>query len=198
LAKKIDSAVFPGLQGGPHNATTAAIAVAAREAGTASFRRYGQQVRKNAAALAEGLRREGLQLVGGGTDNHLLIVDFSEVAVGMGGMIARALDVAGIYANKNTVPGEKGSPVYPSGLRLGTPLVTTRGMKEREMKQVAQWIGAVSRQVMASRQLPEGKEEKRAYLEQFLQEVEGDKYLRGVEREVRAFAREFPLFAWPY
>jgi glycine hydroxymethyltransferase len=196
LANKIDKAVFPGLQGGPHNATTAAIAVAAGEASTASFKKYGAQIRKNATALAEALKKEGMDLVGGGTDNHLMIVDFTRYAVGMGEMIAHALDTAGIYANKNTVPGEKGSPRYPSGLRLGTPLVTTRGMKEKEMKQIAKWIAQVSKYVMENNKLPTDKTEKMAYVDNYLKSCEQDKYLLGIAKEVKVFCADFPMFAW--
>lgn len=195
LASKIRKAVFPGLQGGPHNATTAAIAVAAAEAMQPAYKKYGKQIRKNAAVLAESLQKKGLKLVGDGTQTHLMLIDYSQMAPGMGGVIARALDVAGIYANKNTVPGEKGSPVYPSGLRLGTPLVTTRGMEEREMRQIAAWIAKVSEHVVKTYELPEDLEQRKYFVERYYKEMLEDKQLRAIEAEVKAMAREFPLFA---
>lgn len=194
LTKKIAKAVFPGLQGGPHNATTAAIAIAAGEAATPSFKRYGKQIVKNAQALAAELQRQGLKLVGDGTTTHLLIIDYSQQAAGMGGMIARALDVAGIYANKNTIPGEKGSPMFPSGVRLGTPLVTTRGMKEKEMVQIARWIAQVSRHVQTTYPLPPDKEQRKYFLKTYYQQIEHDRALRQIFLEVKKLTSQFPLF----
>ena len=135
---KIDRAVFPGLQGGPHDNTTAAIAVALSEAGKPSFKKYGQQVVSNAKILTAELKKGGLNLVAGGTECHLLVVDFKN-RNSAGKEIAAALETAGIITNKNTVPGDK-SPFYPSGIRLGTPAITTRGMKEKEMKIIAKWV----------------------------------------------------------
>ncbi|HEY3116151.1 MAG TPA: serine hydroxymethyltransferase [Chloroflexota bacterium] len=138
-AKKIDQAVFPGLQGGPHNHTTAAIAVALREAQQPEFKAYAHQIVANAKALAETLLEGGFDLVTGGTDNHLILVDLTNKEV-PGKIAAKALDRAGIVANYNTVPYDPRKPFDPSGLRLGTPAVTTRGMKEAEMRQIGRWI----------------------------------------------------------
>ena len=138
-AKAIDKAVFPGLQGGPHNHTTAALAVALGEAQTPAFKDYAHQIVKNAKALAEALKSHGLDLVSGGTDNHLVLVDLTSKNV-PGKMAAKAMDKAGIVANYNTVPFDKRKPFDPSGLRLGTPAVTSRGMKEKEMTQIADWM----------------------------------------------------------
>ena len=138
VAVKIDRAVFPGLQGGPHNNTTAGIAIALSEAERPSFKEYGKQILSNAKVLAAELKKGGLNIVTGGTECHLLVVDLTNQNLG-GKEIAQALETAGIITNKNTVPGDK-SPFYPSGIRLGTPAITTRGMKEREMKMVAKWI----------------------------------------------------------
>src|SRR3972149_10410658 len=140
LSDKIDKAVFPALQGGPHNATTAGGVLVAAEAMTPAFKRYGKQIRRNADALAAALQKKGLKLVGGGTETHLMLIDLTNYGKGMGLQVAYAMDVAGIYANRNTIPHEPMSPFYPSGVRLGTPMVTTRGMKEKEMRQVAAWI----------------------------------------------------------
>jgi len=138
-AKAIDRAVFPGLQGGPHNGTTAAIAVAAKLASTDEFKAYAHQIVENAKALAEGLLSRGLQLVTGGTDNHLLISDLSTKGV-PGKVAAQALDRAGIVTNYNSVPFDKRKPFDPSGLRFGTPAVTSRGMGTDEMDSLAGWM----------------------------------------------------------
>jgi len=138
-AKAIDKAVFPGLQGGPHNQTTAAIAVALGEALQPSFRAYAHQVVENARALAAELKARGFDLVSGGTDNHLVLVDLRNKGIG-GKPAAEAMERAGLVANYNTVPNETRKPSDPSGLRLGTPSVTSRGFGAAECKQVAAWI----------------------------------------------------------
>jgi glycine hydroxymethyltransferase len=138
-AKPIDKAVFPGLQGGPHNHTTAGIAVALREAAAPEFRAYAHQVVANAQALATALVEIGFDLVSGGTDNHLLLIDLTGKNIG-GKPAARALDRAGIELNYNTVPYDTRKPFDPSGIRLGTPALTTRGLTEEQMPQVAAWI----------------------------------------------------------
>jgi glycine hydroxymethyltransferase len=139
LPTLIDRAVFPGLQGGPHNHQTAAIAVALKEASTPEFKAYGEQIVKNAKALAEALTSKDFKLVTGGTDNHLLLIDLTNKDL-PGKDVETALGKAGITANKNTVPFDPRSPFDPSGIRMGTPALTTRGMKETEMQQVAEWI----------------------------------------------------------
>jgi glycine hydroxymethyltransferase len=140
-AKTIDKAVFPGLQGGPHNHTTAGIAVALKEAAEPEFARYARQVVANAAALAATLTGRGFELVSGGTDNHLILIDLSSRGIG-GKPAARALDRAGIELNYNTVPFDTRKPFDPSGIRLGTPAVTTRGLTEEHMPRIAAWIDA--------------------------------------------------------
>jgi glycine hydroxymethyltransferase len=141
-AKALDKAVFPGLQGGPHNHTTAAIAVALKEAATDDFKRYAGQIVTNAKALAASLTEKGFDLVSGGTDNHLILMDLTNKDV-PGKIAAKALDAAGLECNYNTVPFDPRKPFDPSGLRIGTPAVTTRGMGEDEMKQIAAWMDAV-------------------------------------------------------
>ena len=141
-AKALDRAVFPGLQGGPHNHTTAAIAVALKEAATEDFRRYAHQIVANAKALAAALIDRGFELVTGGTDNHLILVDLTSKGVG-GKPAAKALDRAGIELNYNTVPYDPRKPFDPSGIRLGTPAVTTRGLSEEHMPQIATWMDEV-------------------------------------------------------
>ena len=138
-AKAVDRAVFPGLQGGPHNHTTAGIAVALREASTPAFREYAAQVVANAKALATALVERGFDLISGGTDNHLILADLTGKGVG-GKPAAKALDRAGIELNYNTVPYDTRKPFDPSGIRLGTPALTTRGLTEAQMPQVAAWM----------------------------------------------------------
>lgn len=167
LAEAIDKAVFPGLQGGPHNQTTAAIGVALREAATPEFRAYGHQIVSNARALAEELLARGFALVSGGTDNHLILIDLSNKAV-TGKKAAKALDRAGIVCNYNTVPYDPRKPFSPSGIRLGTPSVTSRGMKEPEMRRIGAWIGEV------------------------VANIEDEEAQRRIAGEVREMCRAFP------
>ena len=142
-AKKIDRAVFPGLQGGPHNHTTAAIAVAAKEASTPEFKTYAANIVANAKGLGEELVARGFSLITGGTDNHLLLIDMT--SKGMAGKpYAQALERAGIVCNCNSIPFDPRKPFDPSGIRLGTPAVTSRGMGLAEMKQLAGWMDSVA------------------------------------------------------
>ena len=143
-AKKVNSKIFPGIQGGPLEHVIAAKAVAFAEALKPEFKAYAAQVVLNAKALAQGLLAQGFDLVTGGTDNHLLLVDLSNTEVS-GKEAEEALDRAGITVNKNTVPNEKRSPFVTSGIRIGSPALTTRGMRETEMQQVATWIAQVLR-----------------------------------------------------
>jgi glycine hydroxymethyltransferase len=138
-AKALDKAVFPGLQGGPHNHTTAGIAVALSEAARPDFREYAAGVVANAKALAEALLARGFDLVSGGTDNHLILMDVTGKGIA-GKPLAKALDRAGIELNYNTVPFDPRKPFDPSGLRLGTAAVTTRGLGTEQMPQIAEWI----------------------------------------------------------
>ena len=138
-AKAIDKAVFPGLQGGPHNHTTAAIAVALGEAAKPEFRDYAHRIVANAKALAQALSERGFDLVSGGTDNHLLLVDLTSKQIG-GKPAAKALDRAGIELNFNTVPFDPRKPFDPSGIRLGTAAITTRGLTPEHQPRIAEWI----------------------------------------------------------
>ena len=146
-ASAIDKAVFPGLQGGPHNQTTAGIAVALKEASTDDFKKYAHAIVANAKALAEALSARGFDLVSGGTDNHLILIDLTNKNV-PGKKAAHALDRAGLVLNYNSVPFDPRKPFDPSGIRLGTPSITSRGMGASEMTQLAGWI---DRAVEASR-----------------------------------------------
>ncbi len=145
-ADKVDRAVFPGLQGGPHMHTLTAIAVALAEANTPEFVAYAKQIVKNAKALAEKLLEYGFNLVSGGTDNHLMLIDLRNKGI-PGKKLAKALDRARIVTNYNTVPGDTAPPLNPSGLRLGTPAITTRGMKEPEAQQIATFIQRVAENI---------------------------------------------------
>ena len=141
-AKRVDKSVFPGLQGGPHMHTMTGIAVALAEADTPEFVAYAKQVVKNAKALAEKLMEFGFELVSGGTDNHLMLVDLRNKNI-PGRKLAKALDRARIVCNYNTIPGDPAPPKSPNGLRLGTPAITTRGMKEPQMQEIAGFINQI-------------------------------------------------------
>ncbi len=147
LAKRIDRCVFPTLQGGPHMATIAAMAVAFKEAATEAYRQYARQVAANCRRLAEGLLARGHSLVSGGTDNHLLVMDFRESPYS-GKQVAKALAQAGIVCNFNMVPGDPRKPFVTSGVRMGTPAITSMGMKEPEMDLIAGWIDEVCRHLV--------------------------------------------------
>jgi glycine hydroxymethyltransferase len=142
-ADAIDKAVFPGLQGGPHNHTTAALAVALKEAATDEFKVYAQAIVDNARVLGEELAAYGFKLASGGTDNHLLLVDATARGV-VGHNMAKSLDAAGIVCNYNLVPGDTRPAMRPSGIRMGTAAVTSRGFGAEEMKQLAAWIDRVA------------------------------------------------------
>lgn len=165
LPKKIDKAIFPGLQGGPHMHQVAAIAVCLKEASTPAFKKYASQVVKNAKALAEELKNCGFNLVSGGTDNHLILVDLRNKNI-TGPEAQDLLESAGITINKNTIPFDPAPPFSPSGIRMGTPALTTRGMKEGEMKKVASWINEI---------------------------ILKPKSAKKVREEIKSFCKKFPL-----
>lgn len=191
LASKIDKGVFPGLQGGPHDHQTAAIALALKEAATPAFKKYGKQIVKNAQALSKSLKENGVAVVTGGTENHLLRIDISGIYGPGGGVFgADAMEAGGMTANKNTIPNDPGTPFYPSGIRIGTPALTTRGMKEADMKKVGAWI---ARALFAVRQykLPEtGRPE---YIAQFHKDLAKNKELKAIKAEIAKFTKKFPL-----
>ncbi|MBI4096446.1 MAG: serine hydroxymethyltransferase [Candidatus Levybacteria bacterium] len=199
LGDKIDKAVFPGLQGGPHDNQTAAIAVALLEASKASFKKYGQQIVKNAKVLADELASFDFNLISGGTDNHLLLIDLSNKKVN-GAVAALALEVAGIVVNKNAVPEDTLPPFYPSGIRLGTPAITTRGMKEKEMVKIGKWINEVISEV-SNQVLPNDngfdkltiKEKRKEFWRRFRVDVIKNKKLLKIAKEVKYLCQKFPL-----
>jgi glycine hydroxymethyltransferase len=191
MGDKIDKAVFPGLQGGPHDNVTAAIAVALKEASTPEFKKYANQIVVNAKILARTLVEEGFILTTGGTDNHLMVVDLRPQGV-IGNIAAEALEEAGIVVNRNSVPHDPNPPFYPSGIRLGTPAITTRGMKEKEMKVIGKWIAEAIKEVSGSR-LPGTKEERIEYLKKFRQSVAKNKTLAKICADVKILTTRFPL-----
>jgi len=145
-AKKVDKAVFPGLQGGPHMHTMTAIAVAMAEADTPEFVAYAKQIVENAKALAEKLLECGFDLVTGGTDNHLILIDLRNKNI-PGKKLAKALDRARIVTNYNTIPGDPAPPMNPNGLRIGTPAITTRGFKQEQAKRIAGFISKIAENI---------------------------------------------------
>jgi len=169
FAKDIDRAVFPALQGGPHDHVNAAKAVAFHEAAQPEFKEYAAQIVRNAKALAEELLARGLKLVSGGTDNHLILVDLTEKEI-TGKQAEEALDRASITCNKNMIPFDPRTPFNPSGIRLGTPALTTRGMKEGEMKQVGRFIAEV------------------------IDHVDDETVAEKIKKEVRQLCQAFPLY----
>lgn len=193
LPAKINKAVFPGLQGGPHDNQTAAIAVALYEASTAKFKKYAAQIVKNAQVLAKVLKEGGLDLVGGGTENHLILVDLSRVlGIGNGIFVEKALDLVGLTVNKNTVPQEKSSPFYPSGIRLGTPAVTSRGMKEKEMMIIGKTIIEVIN-ILKKFKLPENKDEKKNFLNKLMRDLLKKREIKRLRRKIKQMALKSPL-----
>ncbi len=193
LADKIDRVVFPGLQGGPHDHTTAGIAVALSEASKPEFKEYGQQIVRNSKALAEELMNNGLKLVTNGTDTHLMLIDLTPFGKGNGVFVQDALEAAGITLNKNTIPNEPSSPFYPSGVRLGTPAITSRGMKESEMKIIGKLIAQVVYAVKDC-QLPENKEERGEYLKKFREEIKNNEIIKIVRQQVLELCNRFSLY----
>ncbi len=169
-AKKLNSNIFPGIQGGPLMHVIAAKAVALKEALSPEFKEYAAQVVKNANALAEGLVEKGFNLVSGGTDNHLMLVDFTGSDL-TGKVAEETLETAGITVNKNAVPFDTRSPFVTSGIRIGTPATTTRGLKEAEMKQVADWIARA------------------------LKNIDNEAELQVIRSEVKELCKNFPLYA---
>lgn len=191
LGRKIDKAVFPGLQGGPHDNQTAGIAVALKEASSTSFKKYGEQVVKNSKKLAEELNKYGFNLISGGSSNHLLLIDLTNKRVN-GGVVAFALEVGGIIVNKNAVPNDKMPPFYPSGIRLGTPAITTRGMKEKDMVKIAYWINRVVKECPRIN-LPKTKKSRAIFWNKFKKDFAKNKKLLAIAREIKSFCVKFPL-----
>lgn len=191
LIDLIDASVFPSIQGGPHEHTIAGIAVALGEAMKPSFARYARQIVANAKMLAAEFGKAGYDVVSGGTDKHLVLLDMRESGVNAW-VAAWALEYAGIVVNRNTVPYDTGSSVYPSGIRMGTPAITTRGMKEKEMQRIAAWMCKVFTLVKGY-SMPAEKEARIAFIAKTKKELPANKTIRRIAREVKALATKFPV-----
>lgn len=196
IAKKeygtqIDRSIIPGLQGGPHLHSIAGIAVAFKKLKTKQFEKYAKQVIKNAKTLAKELKKRGYDVVSGGTDKHLVLIDLRNKNTN-GWFVAWALEKAGIIANRNTVPNDIGSPFYPSGLRTGTPAITVRGMKQKEIKQIAEWVDQVI-QHLGERDLPQDQDARKKFLKDFMREIEKDQFYSDIAKQVKAMCKKHPV-----
>jgi glycine hydroxymethyltransferase len=167
LGEKIDKAVFPGLQGGPHNHTTAAIAVALKEANTSEFKEYAKQIIANSKTLANELKSKGYEIVSGGTDNHLFLLDCIKSCKMTGSELSNLLEKVNITVNKNAIPKDERKPWDPSGIRIGTPAITTRGLKENDMKVVAEYIDRAVKSKDNDSELEKLKEEIKNFMSSF-------------------------------
>ncbi|MDD3302517.1 MAG: serine hydroxymethyltransferase [Candidatus Gracilibacteria bacterium] len=190
LASKVDKSIFPGLQGGPHNHQTLAIAVALGEALKPEFVELNKQIVKNAKHLASKLIDYGFDIISGGTDNHLLLIN---VGRGRGVFMQEALDKAGITLNKNTIPKDPASPFYPSGIRLGTPITTMRGMKELEMEKIADWIKRVD-DIIKDYVYIEDKDERLNNLKEFYEFIDKNQELEVIKKEINELCLKFPIY----
>lgn len=184
LAKKIDKAVFPGLQGGPHENQIAALAVALVEAAKPQFKEYAEQIVRNASALCEVLANGGMKIMFGGTDNHLMLADVTPLGL-TGAQAEHILDEAGITINKNMIPNDPRKPLDPSGIRIGTPALTTRGMKEDELRRIGEMIIAVLKAEAAA--LAEGTDD--------AAQTDRDEVLEGARKMVAELTERFPLYS---
>jgi glycine hydroxymethyltransferase len=163
------------------------------EASKPAFKKYGAQVVKNAKMLADTLKKGGVTLVGDGTENHLLLIDLTkQFGPGGGAFVEDAMGVAGITLNKNTIPAEPMSPFYPSGIRLGTPALTTRGMKEKDMVKVGKWLIRVINAIEGYK-MPTDKEERSVVIKKFRKEVVKNKELLAIQKEIKKFCVKFLL-----
>ena len=184
LGKRLEKSVMPGLQGGPHDHQTAAIAIALEEAMQPSFTSYMEQVVKNAKILAKEL--------GTDSETHLVLKSLTEYGFGMGYQAQFALDEAGITVNKNTIPGEPASPFYPSGIRLGSPALTTRGMDEKDMIKIAGWIKEVLEEIRGM-DLPKEQSARAPFLKEVKYKLKENKNLKRIRVEIESFAGKFPV-----
>jgi len=191
FGQAIDLSIIPGLQGGPHLHSIAGIAIALERTKTAAFKKYAMQTVKNAQFLAKEFLKAGLDVVSGGTDKHLVLIDLRKSDTN-GWLAAWALETAGIIVNRNTVPNETASPFYPSGLRLGTPAITVRGMREPQMKIISEWIVKVIGHV-GGKTIPEDKEKRAEFTKVYLASLEKDRVIREVASQVKSLCRKFPV-----
>lgn len=192
LGEKINKAVFPGLQGGPHMNNIAGIAVALKEAQSPRFKEYANQVVKNAKALALALKKNGIALCSGGTETHLLLIDLRKFDI-LGNTAAEALETAGLVLNRNGIPFDPNPPFYPSGIRLGTPAITSRGMKEEEMELIADFIAQGLRALKETKNklgFSLEEEKKKVAREQIISQTP---VLEEIKAKVKALCSLFPI-----
>lgn len=195
LPSLIDKAVFPGLQGGPHNNVTAGIAVALEESKSNGFKEYAYATVENAKELSRLLLEKDFKIVSGGTDNHLILIDITNKDID-GWCFAWALDYAGIVCNRNSIPFDKKSAFYPSGIRLGTPAITSRGLRKEHMKKIAEWIFEVSE--ISKKYISKDFENKDKRIRvkarnTFRQEISRDKRIIEISNEIKEFLKDFPV-----
>lgn len=191
LIADIDRAVFPGLQGGPHNHTIAGIGVALKETMTPTFKSYARKIVHNAQILSSELKRYGYDVVSGGTDKHLILLDLRKQGIS-GKIPAIALEYANIVMNFNTVPFDSGPPLYPSGLRMGTPAITSRGMGAPEMRKIARWIHLVIRETLPYK-LPQNPKERASFVRLATAKLRRNKKIQKIAREVAALTSHYPV-----
>jgi len=184
LKSKIERAIIPGLQGGPHNHQTAAIAISLEEAMKPSFKKYAAQVALNAEVLAKEL--------GTVSENHLILLSLTDYGKGMGYQAQYALETAGITVNKNTIPKDPVSPFYPSGVRMGTPALTTRGMKEKDMIKIASWIKRALEEIRGL-DIPEEQKERAPFIKEVKKKLAVNKNLLKIKKEIKEFTAKFPV-----
>lgn len=189
LAKKINKAIMPGSQGGPHNHIIAGMAVAFKEASKPTFKKYAKQICKNAEILANELMKNGLNLIGNGTENHLILIDCGK---GRGELAEIILEATGITVNKNTIPAEPATPFSPSGIRLGTPSITTRGMKTKEMKEIAKII-ASALTLLDNPQLFTEKGGKEKLLKENKKNLKQIPLIKDLRKKVKKLTKDFPI-----
>lgn len=192
LPKIIDSAVFPRLQGGPHINTIAGIGIALKEAMTPRFKKYGEQIIKNSQTLAKELKSRGFHLVAGGSNTHLILIDLKNKGV-IGNLAAEALEAANIVLNRNSVPFDTNPPFYPSGIRMGTPGLTSRGMKEKEMLKIATWISDIIDDIVRiqnEKKLTFGQIKKTSVRKKI---IASSKLIKEVKKDVIKLCQKFPV-----
>lgn len=192
LPQKINSAIIPGIQGGPHFNNIAGIAIALKEDSKSSFKKYTQQILDNAQTLAEELQKYGFDLVTGGTDSHLILVDLRNKNL-LGNTVAEACEAAGIVLNRNGVPFDPNPPFYPSGIRMGTPGLTSRGMKAKEMKQIASWINDIVIAVAKTKDKLKFSLQDERKTKNRVQIISRTKDLKTIREEVKKLTKRFPI-----
>ena len=192
LGKLINQSIIPGIQGGPHLNTIAGIGVALKEASSQKFARYGKQIVKNAKALAKELKKGDLDLVSGGTDSHLILIDLRPNRL-LGNTVAEAMEEANIILNRNAVPFDNNSPFYPSGIRLGTPGLTSRGMREKEMVKIGRWLAAIINGLTVTKQelAIHDEEEKKKINRQKI--IRNTRLIKKVKQAVKRLCHNFPV-----